>query len=167
MHLQKIAEEKWVKFICDGFKSTGKKIAESLARQIPLTMKNHSWYVQQLAHYTWNTTQKTAGKPELVTALRELLSANSPLYQKEIENMATGQLNLLKAILSGETQFTSAPVMQDYRLGTPNNVSKNKTSLVNNDIIQDVNGSFEFVDPAFELWFRKQYFGEAYGLGQK
>jgi len=167
MHLQKIDEEKWVKFICDGFKSTGKKIDESLARQIPLTMKNHSWYVQQLAHYTWNTTQKTAGKPELVTALRELLSANSPLYQKEIENMATGQLNLLKAILSGETQFTSAPVMQDYRLGTPNNVSKNKTSLVNNDIIQDVNGSFEFVDPAFELWFRKQYFGEAYGLGQK
>ena len=57
--------------------------------------------------------------------------------------------------------------MQDYRLGTPNNVSKNKTSLVNNDIIQDVNGSFEFVDPAFELWFRKQYFGQRYGLGGK
>lgn len=29
-------------------------------------MKNHSWYVQQLAHYTWNATAKKGGKNEVV-----------------------------------------------------------------------------------------------------
>jgi len=52
--------------------------------------------------------------------------------------------------------------MQHYFLGTPRNVSKNKTILLNNDIIHEVNGLHAFVDPAFELWFNKQYFNNPY-----
>lgn len=48
--------------------------------------------------------------------------------------------------------------MQNYKLGTPRNVSKNKTALEKNDLIHYVNGQYEFLDPAFELWFLKQFF---------
>ncbi len=164
MLLQKIKEEKWTTFIMERFKSSGKLINETLAGQIPRLMKNHSWYVQQLAHYTWNLTKKTASKAELETALHELLNANSPLYQKETESMSTTQLNLMKAVAKGESKFTSVSVMQNYHLGTPRNVSKNKTTLINNDLIHEVGGVFEFVDPAFELWFNKQYFNRSYSL---
>ncbi|MBA3705320.1 MAG: ATP-binding protein [Bacteroidetes bacterium] len=162
MLLQKIKTEKWIKFICKGFKDSGKQIEEAEAEKIPLLMKNHSWYVQQLAHYTWNLTQKKAGSAEIETALKELLNANSPLYQKEIETISSTQLNLLKAVAKGETQFTSTIVMQNYLLGTPNNVSKNKISLVNSDLIHEVNGIYEFLDPAFELWFKKKFFNQPY-----
>jgi hypothetical protein len=54
--------------------------------------------------------------------------------------------------------------MQDYQLGTPHNVLKNKTLLINNDLIHEVDGRFEFVDPAFELWFKKQFFGQFYNF---
>src|SRR5690606_6140286 len=56
--LQKIEAAKWKKFIKEGFEKTGKKIEESLCGIIPQVMKNHPWYVQQLAHYTWNLTDK-------------------------------------------------------------------------------------------------------------
>jgi uncharacterized protein len=162
--LQKIKAEKWEVFIYEGFKRTGKQIDPHVAATIPQVMKSHSWYVQQLAHYTWNLTSKKATLTEVNSALAELINANSPLYQREIEIISTTQLNLLKAICKGETHFTSASVMQEYALGTPRNVSKNKSILINNDMIHEVNGGFEFLDPAFELWFKKHYFNQPYLL---
>lgn len=162
MLLQKIETKEWTTFICESFTSSGKKIETADAEKIPLLMKNHSWYVQQLAHYTWNLTTKKGGKIEIETALKELINANSPLYQKEIENLSTTQVNLLKAVVKKETQFTSASIMQNYQLGTPRNVSKNKTLLINNDLIHEINGLFEFVDPAFELWFKKEFYNQSF-----
>jgi hypothetical protein len=162
MLLQKIQTTKWVSFITESFKNTGRQIDATTAEAIPIVMKNHSWYVQQLAHYVWNLTQRKASLVELNAALNELIQANSPLYQKEIEILSATQINFLKAVVRGETKFTSAAVMQKHLLGTPRNVSKNKSILINNDIIHEVNQHYEFVDPAFELWFKKQFFNQPY-----
>jgi uncharacterized protein len=157
MILPKIQTEKWIDFIVSSFERTGKKIDQDFASLIPELMENHSWYVQQLPHYIWNNTDKIVGKKEIDFALNELIQANSPLYQKQIEIISRTQLNLLKAVMAEETQFTSTQVMSKYKLGTPNNVKKNKTKLVNDDIIQDTEGLFEFVDPAFKIWFKRYY----------
>jgi hypothetical protein len=164
MMLNRIERAKWVKFICKGFESSGKSIPENVAIRIPELMKNHSWYVQQLAHYTWNMTSKKATETEINNALQELIRANSPLYQKEIESISGTQLNLLKAIAKGEIKLMSTSVMQQYQLGTPRNVSKNRDSLIGNDLVHEVNGLFEFLDPAFELWFKKQFFNQSYNI---
>jgi hypothetical protein len=89
-----------------------------------------------------------------------LINANTPFYQKEIETMSSTQINLLIAILNGEKQLTSVSAMNSYRIGTPRNVSRNKMQLINNDIIQTTNDGFEFVDPAFELWFRLTFLNQ-------
>lgn len=162
MLLQKIRRGDWVNFITESFKRTGKAISIQNAEMIPYYMKDHSWYVQQLAHYTWAKTDHTASEKEINDSLFEVINANSPLFQKEIETMSITQLNLLKAICSGETQLTSNDTMQKYRLGTPRNVSKNKAILINNDMISNGDGKYEFLDPVFELWFRKQFFNENY-----
>jgi hypothetical protein len=160
--LQKISGEDWCRFILESFEGTGKAISEEMARKIPQLMKDHSWYVQQLAHYTWQKTENNAKMEEVAEALNELIRANSPLYQKEVENISGTQLNLLKAISKGAKQLTGAKTMRDYKLGTPRNVSKNKSILINGDIVHETSNGFEFLDPAFELWFKKTYFNEDY-----
>lgn len=162
--LQKIETSKWIKFICKSFANTDKSIKESDAEFLVKLMKNHSWYVQQLAQYTWNQTSKQATSKEIEKALAELIQANTPFYQKEVESISITQLNLLKAIAKNETKFTSTSVMQQYQLGTPRNVSKNKVVLLKNDLVDLSKGVYEFLDPAFELWFRKQYFNQPYQL---
>jgi hypothetical protein len=157
MILPKIKAEKWIGFIMSSFERTGKKINRDFASLIPELMENHSWYVQQLSHYIWNNTDEIVGQKEVDFALNELIQANSPLYQKQIEIISRTQLNLLKAVMAEETQFTSTQVMSKYKLGTPNNVKKNKTKLVNEDIIQDTEGLCEFVDPVFKIWFKRYY----------
>ena len=160
MLLPKISEESWVKFIQASFRKTGKQISKDSAVKIPRLMKNHSWYVQQLSHYVWNQGRGEAiDTPVIQHALTELIFANQPLYQREIEGMSTTQVNLLKAIYQKEKQLTASAVMRVYSLGTPRNVSKNRAVLEGKDmIIKDENGIYEFLDPAFELWFGKQYF---------
>jgi hypothetical protein len=155
--LEKIKREKWVTFIVESFKETGKIIDEESAKLIATLMQDHSWYVQQLAHYTWQKTSKKAGKEEVRAALKELLYANTPFYQREIESMSRGQLNLLKAIASDEKKLSSAEILEKYKLGTSASVVKNRTILMNNDLIHEVDDRVEFLDPTFELWF-KNYF---------
>jgi hypothetical protein len=162
MLLEKIARDDWVKFITSSFKKTGKSISKKIAIKITELMKNHSWYVQQLSHYIWYQTQMETDINDLNVSLQELINANSPLFQRDVESLSKTQLNLLKAIAMRETKFTSVAVMKKYRLGTPRNVSKNKINLQTNDIINQVNGIFEFLDPVFELWFLKQFFNQGF-----
>ncbi len=157
MLLQKIAEPEWTRFITRSFENTGKQISNEDASLIPRYMQCHSWYVQQMAHYTWNLTENIATKEIIEKALAELISTNTPLYQNEIESISITQVNLLKAIACGETKFTSVSVMDKYKLGTPRNVSKNKIILTNSDIIETKVDKFMFVDPVFELWFRQTF----------
>lgn len=162
--LPKIKSDKWVGFITKAFKSTGKKISSKNARIIADCMKQHSWYVQQLAHYTWQKTDQIATKEQINSSLVELIAANSPLYQNETERLSGTQLNLIKAIVNGETKLTGTGAMQKYRLGTPRNVSKNKNTLIKNDIIHQTESQFELLDPAFELWFLKQFYNINYTI---
>jgi AAA+ ATPase superfamily predicted ATPase len=162
--LQKIKREKWISFIVDSFAQTNKTISPDVATWIPTLMKDHSWYVQQLAHYTWQSTDKIAGIEEINNALQELIHANSPLYQREIETLSTTQVNLLKAISSQEPKLSSQETIQKFHLGTSASVTKNKGILINADVITDENGTLQFLDPAFELWFQKLFFRKSFEL---
>jgi hypothetical protein len=155
--LARIGRENWIDFICSSFRSTGKIITEQEAGLIADLMQCHTWYVQQLSHYTWNRTTKSATRSDILTSLDELLNANLPLYQKETEILSTTQLNLLKAIACGEKHLTSAETMNNYHLGTPRNVSKNREVLISKDIIGESENSYYFLDPAFEIWFRRVF----------
>jgi hypothetical protein len=160
--LQKIERKSWLSFISKSFRETGKIISEEESGMIADLMQCHPWYVQQLSHYTWNMTRKSATKTGIITALNELINANTPFYQKEIEIMSPTQLNLLKAVAGSERQLTSARVMNEYHLGTPRNVSKNRDMLINKDVIGESGGNYYFLDPAFELWFRKSFLNQTY-----
>ncbi len=156
--LPKIPTEKWVSFICRGFKNTGKTIEKPLAKLIADLMKNHSWYVQQLSHYTWNLTSDVVTKREIKKALEEVINANTPFYQQKIEQLSKTQLNLLKAVVNNEKQLGGTKAMNKYHLGTSRNVSQNKVVLSHKDIINKTENGFELLDPVFEIWFKKQYF---------
>lgn len=156
--LGKIERAKWTSFIQKNFKRTGKSISKQNAALIPTLMNDHSWYVQQLANYTWQKTNGEATSNHIKNALQELIYANMPLYQREIEIFSKKQVNLLKAIAKGERQLSASDTMQRYDLGTSASVLKNKNILEQNDVIHESDGVYEFLDPAFELWFKNVFF---------
>jgi uncharacterized protein len=159
--LKRIAIEKWTKFIVARFKASGKSITPDLASKLANSVGRHSWYVQQLAHFTWTLTKKAADPSSLERALQLVMDANTPLYQLTCETLSNTAINVLKAIASGETQLTAAEVMQNYRLGTPRNVTKTRDSLEGRDMIERTPEGYAFLDPGFELWFKREFLGVA------
>jgi hypothetical protein len=157
INLDKIKKEHWVEFICREFDETSKKIDEGTAAGIADIMKCHPYYVQQLAHHVWSKTSKKATIETLQSAVEEMLEYNSIFYQKEVDTLSNTQINFIKAIIDGVEKFTSVDAMQTFKLGTPNNVTKNRDALEKADIIDVTAGSIQLLDPAFELWFIKYF----------
>lgn len=157
MFLQKIDKTEWIKFIVDAFQRTGKEISVENAGEIVEKVKSHSWYVQQLSHFVWRGTRKEVTSEIVDKAFQQIVDTNLPLYVAECEALSITQLNLLIAIAKGENVLTGAAVMSKYKLGTPQNVSKNKLVLQQKDILDRIPEGFYFLDPVFEYWFRGKY----------
>ena len=157
MFLSKIAENEWVNFIVKAFETTGKRISETLSLELVQMVESHSWYVQQLAFFVWNLTKNEADTEILQQAIEQVIDANLPLYQSECDALTASQLNLLVAVANNEQQLTAVETMNRYKVGTPQNISKNKKVLQNRDIIEKSKEGFTFLDPVFKRWFVKMY----------
>ena len=155
MFLDRIKRDHWVDYIVSKFNESGKSISNELAMEIADSMKNHPHYVQQLSHFVWSFSGEVVSSEVIDHSIEFMINSNSPLFVKMIEEISNTQINLLKAISSGERYLSAAKTMQNYNLGTPRNVAKNKTSLENKDIIEIGTNEIRFIDPLFEIWFKR------------
>ena len=154
--LPKIKREEWIKYIIRQFEVTKKKISPQLAEEIAATVKDHSYYVQQLSHLVWIKAEKSATQKIVADATEDLLEQNALLYTRDTENLSTPQFNFLKALADGITKnFSSKEIIHRYELGTSANVLKIKKALVQKELIDDSGTTIEFLDPAYERWFQK------------
>ncbi len=157
--LKKITQEHWIPFIVKRFKATGKSISDELAKQITVLMENHSYFVQQLSHEVWLAANKKCKAADIEEALDSLLNKLSLLYQRETDQLSNTQVNFLKALCNEETKFTSADVLQRYRLGSSANVSKIKSALEQKEVIDTMESTIQFSDPLYKIWFSRFMIG--------
>jgi hypothetical protein len=155
-YLQKISNDDWVRFICERFESTGKKISQEQAKKICDTVENHSSYVQQLAWNVWIKTNGVTTNEDIETAITELFNQNVMLYYRYIEELSGYQINFLRAVAEDvNSEFTRNEILQKYHLGTSANVKRLKDALEKKELI-DISGKIvSFNDPVFKLWFQK------------
>jgi len=157
IHLEKIAEKDWCNFIRKQFESTGKTIGPIFISRIIRDTDRHSYYVQQLSNLIWGKTHDEVNNAIYCAALDDMIAQNAILYQRDTEIMPITQLNFLKAVASGERKkMTAFETLQKYRLGTSANVVKNKKHLLNAEIIDIRGKEVFFIDPVYELWFKKE-----------
>lgn len=157
-YLEKISKKHWMKFIVEGFEKTKKKITEEQAETIVDLMQCHPYYVQQLAHLVWVNTEKKASEQIVENSVEDLLGQNALFFQKEVDRLSNTQVNFLKALIDGVQELLSSKkIIQEYKLGTSANVVKIKNVLDKKEIIDLLGPAPVFLDPAFELWFKRYY----------
>mgnify|MGYP002855481660 CR=1 FL=1 len=157
LYLDKIAKDDWMQFIINGFTKTGKRINEHWASRVCDITRCHSWYLQQFCFFLWNNTSIEVDETTFDRSLKQLIDTNMPMFVNDIEHFSASQLEMLRAVHSGETQLSGQKAREFYGLGNPNTITKNKKTLINRDIIELNKGEFNFVDPIFELWFDRDY----------
>ena len=158
LYLQKIDTEDWVKYICERFEVTNKSISPSLAEKIAKQVDNHSSYVQQLAWLVWVHTDKIATEENFEGAWQDLLDQNTPLFEKQTENLTMYQLNFLKAIIDGVSkEFTTKNVLEKYNLGTSSSVAVVKRALIKKELIDIEKKEIVISDIVLKEWLKREF----------
>lgn len=158
IYLEKISTADWVKYICARFETTRKKISQEIAEKICQTVDNHSSYVQQLSWLLWIHTDREATWDDFNEAVSDLLAQNTPLFEKQTEELTAYQMNFLRAITEGiHAEFTSQTILQKYQLGTSANISAIKRALEKKELIESEKKQIYISDPVLVLWLKREF----------
>ena len=85
-------------------------------------------------------------------ALLSVIDTNRPVFESDADKLSSSQMAMLRAVANGESRLNSSEVVNRYQLGGPQTITRNKRVLIEKDIIEKRNDSFDFVDPLFKLW---------------
>lgn len=158
IYLPKISTADWISYICERFESTGKHISRELAERVCVAVDNHSSYVQQLAWLLWIQTNDEATEQNFANAYQDLIDQNSPLFEKQTENLSSYQMNFLRALVDGvHSEFTSSEILHKYQLSSSANVTTIKRALIKKELIETENKQVQLADPVMKLWLKQEF----------
>lgn len=157
MNLKRISKEYWIPYIVSNFEKTGKLITAEQAEMVCERVRYNSWYVQQYCFFLWSHTEKVVTQDVLDEQLQLVLDTNEDLFLTEMDSLTATQIGMLRAIASGETHLNAKETVEQFGLGQPQSITRNKKVLVEKDLLEKRMSEFSFVDPVFELWLKREY----------
>lgn len=158
MFLNKIPRNDMQHFIEQRFRETDKKIMEEAAALIIELVNDHPYYCQQLAQLSWLRTSSICDTDTVRTAHRSLVEQLSLLFTNLTEELSVQQLNYMKAVINGETAISSTETMKRYGISSATSASRSKTALIKKDILDNLEGRPQFLDPVYQYWLKHYFF---------
>lgn len=157
--LHPIDEKEIVEHIVRGFLIGGKVIDRDLAAGAVALFRSNMWYLNHFISICDSLSKGFMNEGILMEALRIILSIHEPRFFAITNNLTDHQMSLLKAILDGETRFSSTDVIEKYVLNSSANVRRVKDALKKKEIVT-FNEKDEpvILDPLFRYWLEKHYF---------
>ena len=158
IYLQRIPVEYWVKYIAGKFCEADKKITDSQAEWIVEKVDGNSSYVQQLSWYVFQRTENEVNDDILEDSLTELVDQCREVFDSKTENLTSCQMGFLRAVADGvHTGFSSANVIESYKLNSSANVAIVKKALIDKDLIIEENKDIKLSDPIMGIWLQREY----------
>jgi len=144
-----------------GFLSSGKVIDKELLLGACNLLRSNIYYINFFASICDSLSKGYIMEPVLMEALSDLLAIHEPSFRAVMSDLTTFQVNLLRAIVDGHTRFSSAEVIRNYSLNSSANVRRLKDALCKKEIITfDEDDNPHIIDPLFEYWVTRTYFGK-------
>jgi len=128
------------------------------ASKIATLVRNHPYYVQQLAQLCWFRTENEVTDRLIAKSLESLVLQLSLLFQNLAESLNTTQLNFLRAVVDEVVMLSAKDTIDKYQLGTSANVNRIKKALIGKEIVDERGKKIEILDPVFNIWLKDYYF---------
>ena len=160
LQLQKVDDTEITEHIVRGFMIGGKVVERELIMGACDLFRGQMWYLNHFTSICDNLTKGYINEGTLMQALKTLISIHEPRFISIIDDLTDHQLSLLRAVLDGVTKFSASDVIEKYGLNSSANVRRVKDALKKKEVIT-FNEKDEPVvlDPLFEYWVGKHYFG--------
>ena len=154
-----IPTHEWIPFIRERFESSDKSIAESEIRTLCDRTGGHPFYTQHLCHATWELCApgESVTSETIDSAIRLLLDREAYAYTALWESLARAQRRTLIGLATEppRAQVFGANFVRAYDLQSASTVQSATRALLDRDLIDRENASFQILDRFFRLWIRE------------
>lgn len=158
--LSPVSDREIVEHAVKGFLSGGKVVDRELLHGACKLFRNNLWYINHLLSVCDSLSKGYIVETTIMEALRQLISIHEPRFVSTMNSLTTHQVSLLRAILDGYVKFSTAEVIDKYSLNSSANVKRVKDALMKKEVITFNEKDEPIVlDPLFEYWVKKEYFG--------
>jgi len=149
----------WLPFITEKFRTAAKQISRETATEICQLTEGHPFYTQHLCHVLWEQceTGSEVTQESIKRGVKLLLERESYAYSALWESLPLSQRRFLSSLASspkGVKPF-SAEFLQRYHLGSASTAQRAAQGLLQRDLIDRDNGSFQIGDRFFRVWIRQ------------
>ena len=159
LEMEDIDVREVIDFAVSGFLTSGKVVDRDLMLGICNLFHGNIWYISHFCSICDSLSKGYIMEPVLIESLNTLMSVHEPAFKSAMNGLTTFQVCLLRAVLEGNTRFSSSEVIQKYGLNSSANVRRLKDALCKKEIITfDDKDSPRILDPLFEYWLSKKYF---------
>ena len=142
------------------FLAEGKVLDRDLMLGACKLFKCNVWYINHFCAICDSLSKGYIMEPILIEALTALIAVNEPRFKATMNDLTTFQICLLRAILDGQTRFSSSEVIRRYNLNSSANVRRLKDALCKKEIVTfEEDDNAVILDPLFEYWVSKYFFG--------
>jgi len=159
VRLAPVETKEIIDHVVRGFLVTGKVIDRDLLLGVCRLFRDNVWYINHFSAICDSLTRGYIMEQTLTEALGSLIAVHEPRFVATMNDLTTFQVSLLRAVLEGNTRFSSAEVIRQYGLNSSANVRRLKDALCKKEIVFfDENDNPVLLDPLFEYWVRRSYF---------
>jgi hypothetical protein len=156
LSLEPIPLQTWVPYIQGRFKEFGKHIDTKYVQRICETVEYQASYVQQLSYSVFLLSETEVTEESFSKALDDLMAQNSNVFIEQTQSLTTYQMNFLRAVLDGvSTGFGEYAVREQYNLGSPSNITRLKSTMVDKELVEITDKGIIIGDPVLKLWLRR------------
>ncbi|MBC7098491.1 AAA family ATPase [Candidatus Bipolaricaulota bacterium] len=160
--LGKIPEEAFTAFIVERFQSTGYRIEKGVPRKILEVTENHPYYTQLLCHVLWDRLrdERVVTADHVALGVEEVLAREAHAFHDMWDMLPLKARRLLVALAkegNPRVEIYSGRFLQRHNLGPASSVQRALSRLLSEEILERVNGGYEFTDVFFKRWIRKEF----------
>ena len=151
------------KLVCDYIRSSFLDLGRVIEMEEILAIWEMSagnmWYVKQLCANCYALPAGYVSRVTVNQARDTLLAVHTPRFKQWLFDLTVNQINLLHAIVDGVRRFSTAEVMERYRLNSSAGVARSREALAKRELVVfDEEDNARLTDPLFEYWLRNYYF---------
>jgi hypothetical protein len=159
--LEKIPRDKFATFIHERFAETGVQIGAPLVVEILNLTEDHPYYTQLLCHILWDRTHETGGvtADDIRSGLQEVFLREGHAFHDMWDMLSLKARQVLAALAKegrSQARLYSNDFLQKHGLGPASSVQRAVSRLMAEEILEKVNGGYQYTDVFFKRWIRNE-----------
>ena len=157
-NLYEIEEQSYFEFAKKKLEAHRQQLTADVFGYLYHILAGHTWYVQMLLNRLYESGEPLITVPVIDKVLTGIVDENEATFQTFMRLVTPAQAKLLRAIAKEGSvqQALSQSFISQYHLGATSTVRSAIKTLVERELVLDVQGAYQVYDRFFALWLKRK-----------